>query len=444
MQLAGLVAVPINFRLVATEIAFILENSEARGLLLSEDFLPVVEEIGTALPAFDERSVITLSCDAFGDSPFERLIASAPGASVPLNRALTTPSAIFYTSGTTGFPKGAVLSGLNLFQRIIALGWELGIGYHDIMLVPGPLFHMSFSFMCIAPLCIGGRSVIESSFDPDRIRSVLDRREVTRSFMVPKMLSMLLENWNSAPAKCHPHVHHLLSSGSALPLSVFEGLQQVFPNARITESMGWTESSWIVMCPHEDIARKNGSAGRAAFGADLAILDDQGNELGPGRIGQIYGACPVPFLGYHNNFEATAAMRRGRWETGGDIGYTDEEGFLYILDRKRDMIISGGENIYPAEIERVIQTHPDVAEVSVIGIPDDQWGETPRACVVLAQGRDLAPDDIIRFCRGKLAGYKLPRSVAFIPALPRNSMGKVLKRELRVHYSAEIAKELQS
>jgi fatty-acyl-CoA synthase len=435
-QLAGIVAVPVNFRLVANELQYILSNCDARGLIVAEEFLDVVDAIRHQLPALDGDCVIVLQDKNGGAECYEELLSAATVSEVKAKAALTDPAVIFYTSGTTGFPKGAVMSQLNIVQRMIALGWELGVHCRDVMLVPGPLFHLSFSFMSMIPLFIGGRSVILDEFGTSEVLDAIERYQVTRSFMVPKMFSLLVDELKGGGKGDRSSVRHFLSSGSALPRDVFEDLLIMFPNVRVAESMGWTESSWIVLCPHEDLLRKQGSAGRAAFGSELAILDEDGNELPHGQIGQIYGACPISFLGYYGNQEATAAMRRGKWETGGDVGYTDEEGFLYILDRKRDMIISGGENIYPAEVERVIGQHPQVLEVAVVGVADAKWGESPRACVVMKDGGKMSAEEVMRFCDGKLARYKLPRSVAFIDQLPRNSMGKVLRRELRDRFAA--------
>jgi acyl-CoA synthetase (AMP-forming)/AMP-acid ligase II len=222
-----------------------------------------------------------------------------------------------------------------------------------------------------------------------------------------------------------------MSSGSRLQLATIEGFEAAFPKARLADTYGWTESGWITYCAHEDILASDRSIGRASFGCEITILDEAGRELPRGKEGMIYACNPVPFLGYHENPEATGDMRVGRWETGGDVGLIDERGFLHILDRKKDLIVSGGENIYPAEIERVLAEHPKILEVAVVGVPDEKWGESPRACVVPQPGQAVTLAEIVAFCDGALARYKLPRSLSTLEALPRNSMGKVLRRELR-------------
>ena len=206
------------------------------------------------------------------------------------------------------------------------------------------------------------------------------------------------------------------------------------PKARLADTYGWTESGWITYCRHEDILASDRSVGRASFGCEIAILDEIGNELPRGTEGTIYACNPVPFLGYHENPEATRSMRAGKWETGGDVGVIDERGFVHILDRKKDMVVSGGENIYPAEIERVLAEHPKVLEVAVVGVLDEKWGESPRACVVPRPGDTVTIEELVAFCDGKIARYKHPRSLFTLDALPRNSMGKVLRRELREQF----------
>src|SRR5262249_52966339 len=194
----------------------------------------------------------------------------------------------------------------------------------------------------------------------------------------------------------------LLSSGSPLPRPLLEGLVRAFPAARISDAYGWTETGWVSLCRHDDLFGGHRSVGRGAFGCELAGLDREGRALPAGEVGEIYAAPPRSFLGYYGNAAASAAIRHGKWETGGDMGSLDADGFLHLVDRKNDMIISGGENIYPAEIERVLALHPKIFEVTVVGVPDDKWGESPRACVVLHPGVAASEQEIIAFCDGRL------------------------------------------
>ena len=434
LQLAGLVAVPANYRLTAPELSFLLDNSGAQGLLIGEEYLPLLD----ALRAAGRRvppAVVVYGPASRHENAYERLIGLAHAAVPPRSFGLGDPAAIFYTSGTTGFPKGAVMSHAVILSRFSSWGWRYGITEEEVTLVPGPTFHQSFGSVALLTLCCGGKVVLRRDFTPERSLDDMQRFGVTWAFLVPTMLAAVV---NAAGASGRtpdlPRLRGLMSSGSRLQLTTIEGFEAAFPRARLADTYGWTESGWITYCRHEDILASNRSLGRPSFGCEIAILDEEGRELPRGREGGIHACNPVPFLGYHGNPEATRAMRTGRWETGGDVGFIDERGFLHILDRRKDMIVSGGENIYPAEIERVLAEHPKVLEVAVVGVPDEKWGESPRACIVPRPHESVSIEDLAAFCDGKLARYKHPRSLFTLDALPRNSMGKVLRRELREQF----------
>jgi acyl-CoA synthetase (AMP-forming)/AMP-acid ligase II len=428
-QLAGLVAVPLNYRSVADDVAYVLGNCSARGAFVGADHRPVLDAALPRLPALRPDRIIEIG------SALHRHLRndSAAGTLPPV--APLAPATIFYTSGTTGFPKGAVMSHLNVLARLTSWGWEFGLNATDVVLIPGPVFHMSFSSIALITLAAGGRVVLMRDFEPGAALSLMGRFGVTWSFLVPKMTSMLLEAIAAGGDRgAGTRLRGLLSSGSPLGAEVLQSLVGAFPNARIADAYGWTETGWVSLCRHDELLGGKRSVGRAAFGCELAVLDPDGNELPAGEVGEIHAANPISFLGYHGNPAATEAARRGKWETGGDMGYLDSDGHLHLVDRKNDMIVSGGENIYPAEIERVLAQHPEILEVTVVGVPDDRWGESPRACVVLQQGASATPQELLAFCDGRIARYKLPRSVEFLDTLPRNAMGKVLRRALRERY----------
>ncbi|VWX61874.1 conserved hypothetical protein [Burkholderiales bacterium 8X] len=434
IQLAGLVAVPANYRLTAPELSYLLQNSGAAALLMGAEFLPLLAEQDPAARIPFGR-IVVFGPAADHEFAYERIIANAPAKDLPCTTGPSSPGAIFYTSGTTGFPKGAVMSHLALLVRFASWGWRYGITEEEVTLVPGPIFHQSFGSIALISLCVGARVVLRTEFRGEEALEDLQERGITWCFLVPKMLSTLIES-AAGGAKVGPcsQLRGVMSSGARLPTPVIEGFEALLPGTRLSDSYGWTESGWITYCRHEDMMRTNRSLGQASFGCEIAILDEEGRTLGPGEPGQIHACNPVPFLGYHDNPEATAAMRTGRWETGGDVGLIDEHGFLHILDRKRDTIISGGENIYPAEIERVLAEHPKILEVAVVGVQDETWGESPRACVVLRQGEQMSEQELVSFCSGKLAKFKHPRSLFTLDVLPRNSMGKVLRRDLRERF----------
>ena len=435
LQLAGLVAVPANYRLTGEEVGYLIDNSRSSALIVGVDLLPLVASQQGKLPFGADRTVV-LGAAADHALAYERLLARASNAELPIVARLDQPGAIFYTSGTTGFPKGAVMSHLTLLMRFSSWGWRYGITEEEVVLVPGPLFHQSFGSISIIGLSTGAKIVLRNEFRGEAILDDLDRCRITWTFLVPKMLATLLESAAAPGARvgeCKA-LHGLLSSGARLPTPLIRSFEETFPKARLSDSYGWTESGWITVCGHEDMIRTDRSLGRSSFGCEIAILGEDGRVLPAGEHGQIHACNPVPFLGYFDNPEATAAMRTGKWETGGDVGFIDEEGFLHILDRKRDMIVSGGENIYPAEIERVLAEHPKIFEVAVVGVQDERWGESPRACVVPRPGESISAAEIAAFCIDRLARFKHPKSLVTLDILPRNSMGKVLRRELRERF----------
>ena len=432
-QIAGLVAVPVNHRLTSQEVQYVLGNCGARGLLIEAGYMPMLPGLLTSLPDLHRPAVLGLGAEAIGGS-YQSLLAGDVTLAQPIPVHPSSPSTIFYTSGTTGFPKGAMMSHLNILTRFSSWGWEYGLSGGDCVLIPGPVFHNSFSALALITLAVGGRVVLMREFETGRAAELIHKEAVTWSFLVPKMISLLLEA--SGTQGDLSSLRGILSSGSPLPQALLDELVERLPRARICDAYGWTETGWLTICRHADLMRGKRCVGQAAFGCEIAILDGDGNELPAGTVGEVHAANPVPFLGYYGNPSATEAARHGRWESGGDMGVLDEEGFLTLVDRKNDMIISGGENIYPAEIERVLAEHPDVLEVAAVGVADARWGESPRACVVLRRGARLTSEEVLGFCDGRLARYKHPRSVAFVDALPRNAMGKVLRRELRDRFAA--------
>jgi len=434
LQLAGLVAVPANYRLTPPELSYLLDNSGATAILIGPEYLPYLDKLrasGRRVP----RVVVVYGPAAEHENAFERAIGQATASVPPRAFGPDHPAAIFYTSGTTGFPKGAVMSHAVILSRFGSWGWRYGITEEEVTLVPGPIFHQSFGSIALITLSVGGKVVLRRDFTPERAIEDLQAHGITWAFLVPTMLAGVVKAANALGRTLElPRLRGLMSSGSRLQLPTIEGFESAFPKARLADTYGWTESGWITYCRHEDILPSDRSVGRASFGCEIAILDEGGIEVPRGTEGGIYACNPVPFLGYHENDEATRNMRMGRWETGGDVGVIDERGFLHILDRRKDLIVSGGENIYPAEIERVLADHPDVVEVAVVGVQDEKWGESPRACIVPRQGCTVTLEAIVAFCDGRLARYKHPRSLFTLDALPRNSMGKVLRRELREQF----------
>jgi acyl-CoA synthetase (AMP-forming)/AMP-acid ligase II len=417
-QLRGVATVPINTRLAPAEVAYILKDSDAAVLMSGGDQAERAKSIAS------EYGRRVVNCDEVIDgiaSEFQRK---------PLEG--TDISVVFYTSGTTGFPKGAAITMDCWSERLMWWGWEFDVASHDVMLVAGPTFHMSFCSLCLCALYRRARLRIVERFDVAGSYDEL-RERCSWSFLVPTMSSMMLELWRDrgrAPL-LGPRV--ILSSGAALSPSTLEDMMAMFPNARIFEAYGWTEAGWVT----SEIKRRGTivphSVGWSAFGSEVVVLDENGTSCDTGIVGEVAARTPVPFSHYLNNSEATRKAWIGKYQKSGDIGMFLDDGRLKLLDRRNDMIVTGGENVYSSEVERVLNDHPSVLECVVVGQPDPHWGNAVVGVVVARPGKAIDADELRAYCRNELAGYKCPKSFIVIDALPRNSMGKVEKFRVREH-----------
>lgn len=422
-QLRGLAAVPINTRLAPAEMGYILKDSDASVLLSGGDQLGRAREIAAE---YGQRLV---DCDAVSDA----------AGTLPKDRRARPngddTAVVFYTSGTTGFPKGAAISCECWAERLMWWGWEFDIASTDVMLVPGPTFHMSFSSLCLCAFYRGAKVRIVERFDVPKTFEEL-RDTCSWSMLVPTMTMMLLELWRAGGRQPLPAARVLLSSGAALSPSALEDMMQAFPNARIYEAYGWTEGGWVTseikqrgtIVPH--------SVGWPAFGSEVVVLDEEGTVCAPGVVGEVAARTPVHFSHYLNNPEATQKAWAGNYQKSGDVGMFLEDGRLKLLDRRNDMIVTGGENVYSSEVERVLNDHPAVAESVVVGQPDPRWGSAVVGVVVARPGLVIREDELRDFCRTQLAGFKCPKRFVVVDALPRNSMGKIEKFRVRAEIAA--------
>jgi acyl-CoA synthetase (AMP-forming)/AMP-acid ligase II len=421
-QLRGVAVVPINTRLAPAEIGYILKDSDATLLLSGGDQLEraraIVAEYGQRLVDCDEADAI----DAL------------PGAQRVRARSDDT-AVVFYTSGTTGFPKGAAITYDCWAERLMWWGWEFEIASTDVMLVPGPTFHMSFCSLCFCALYRGARLRIVERFDVPKSYEEL-RDNCSWSFLVPTMTMMLLELWRQDGCKPLPAARALLSSGAALSPSTLEDMMQAFPNARIYEAYGWTEAGWVTSEIKQRDTIVPHSVGWPAFGSEVVVLDDDGRVCAPGVVGEVAARTPVHFSRYLNNADATGKAWAGEYQKSGDVGVFLEDGRLKLLDRRNDMILSGGENVYSSEVERVLNEHPSVAECVVVGQPDPRWGNAVVGVVVPQPGAPIDEDVLRAHCRTELAGYKCPKRFIVVDALPRNSMGKIEKFRVRAELAS--------
>jgi acyl-CoA synthetase (AMP-forming)/AMP-acid ligase II len=439
---ANVVMAPVNWRLAGPEVAFIVEDCKAALLFVGPEFIALVHDIKDKLPSV--RAVITTE----GGAPEWRdFVAWRDAQSADHPDVAISPKDIaiqLYTSGTTGKPKGAMLSHANFFN-LVRTGseadkpdWNKWTG-DDVSLVAMPVFHIGGSGWGIMGLYHGAKGVIAREFDPTRVLDFFEQAGITKLFMVPAAMQFVVRQ-PRARSVDFSRLKYMLYGASPIPAALLKECIEVF-KCGFVQMYGMTETTGtIVALPPEDHvegSERMRSAGKALPGVELAILDPDGKPLPPGEVGEIATRSGSNMAGYWNLPEATAStLRKDGWLRTGDAGTMDKDGYLYIHDRIKDMIISGGENIYPAEVESGLCDHPDIAEAAVIGIPDDKWGEAVKAIVVMKPGKTASAADIINFTRERIAGYKTPRSVDFIEALPRNPSGKILRRHLRDPYWA--------
>jgi len=441
----GAVMTPINWRLAPPEIAYILSDSGAEALFVGPEFIDVVR----GLPTGDLRGVIAMEGD--GDGPGYEAWRDAQSPSDPQVRVDWEDIALqLYTSGTTGRPKGAMLSNRALLE-LRALHATSDLGWNrwtpdDVSLVAMPISHIGGTGWGIMGLYNGATGVVAREFDPAAVLDFIERDRISKIFMVPAAMQIVLRDPRAREVD-YSRVKYVLYGASPIPLDLLKEAMEVF-GCGFVQMYGMTETSGtIVALPPEDHQVAGGprmrSAGKALPGVELAILDEEGRRLPANQVGEIAIRSPANMSGYWNLPEATAkTVDAEGWLRSGDAGYLDEDGYLFIHDRVKDMIISGGENVYPAEVENAVYGHPDVAEVAVIGVPDPKWGEAVKAVVVRKPGREPTPEEIIAWSRERIAGFKAPKSVDFIDALPRNASGKILRRELREPYWAGLERRV--
>ncbi|MCH6561926.1 MAG: long-chain-fatty-acid--CoA ligase [Myxococcales bacterium] len=438
----GAICVPINFRLVAHEVAHIARDSGARALILHEELAEAGAKARAELPALGFCLVVGSSTAAAGADAelYEQALAHASDAPLTLDVPEHAPAFIMYTSGTTGRPKGAVLSHFNLIMNTMNSMIEMGIrGSEEVWLSGLPLFHIGALNGILNYVMSGGTSVIQPTghFDAAEVVDQLERERITGAFFVASQWQAICAVPGVRKRKFSLR-RIAWGASSALP-SVLQAMAETFPGVPMYTFFGQTEmSSVTTMLDGKDAIRKLGSVGQPVINVELRIVDDEMRDVPRGEAGEVVYRAPTVMQGYWNDPEATAEAFAGGWFHSGDICRMDEEGYITVVDRKKDMIISGGENIYSAEVEAAIESHPEVREVAVIAVPDPKWMETPKAVIV---PRDPAhppsPAEIIAHCAERLASYKKPSSVVIADELPRNASGKVLKTVLREKYVGE-------
>ena len=436
---ANVVMTPVNWRLAGLEIAFIVEDCNAAILFVGPEFIDQVRSIKLQLPGVRIFMTTEGGAPDWPDFASWRDAQSSDDPKLPVDPRDVAIQ--LYTSGTTGKPKGAMLSHANFLCLVGAARsdrpeWNKW-SENDIMLIAMPIFHIVGSGSGLSSLYHGAQGVIDREFDPTKVLDFIENSKITRLFMVPAAMQFVVRQPRAREVD-FSGLRYMLYGASPIPAVLLKECIEVF-GCDFVQMYGMTETTGaIVALPPEDHVEgldRMRSAGKALPGVELAILDAEGNQLPPGEVGEIATRSGSNMVGYWNLPQATAkTLDSAGWLRTGDAGYMDSDGYLYIHDRIKDMIISGGENIYPAEVESAICDHPDVAEVAVVGVPDDKWGEAVKAIVVMKAGRKATSSAIIDFTRERIAGFKTPKSVDFIEALPRNASGKILRRDLRDPY----------
>lgn len=423
---AGAITVPLNWRLHPAEIEYILNNSGAACLIYDEEFAPVVDQIRS------QTGVREFICTGGQgkDITFEEALASSP-ANEPLYVSGGDDTAIImYTSGTTGRPKGAMLTHSNLFFVTAGHCHTISWKYKDRFLSIAPLFHIGGLAPMMTNIHCGATTVFLADFDPVVVWDLVEKERITLMMTVPVMTAAMLRV-PGLDKKDLSSLEHIVCGGSVVPEQIFTAYRKM--GIEVENVLGLTEySGALTFWTHDMGWDKHTSVGKPVFHGEVKIVNPETRkELPGGEVGEICVMGPQVFKGYWNNPEATACVLSNGCFYSGDLGIKDNDGFIYIVDRLKDMVISGGENIYPAELEAVIIQHPGIADVAVVGKADEKWGEIPVAFVVKSPGSDLNEADVIGICRDRLAKFKSVKEVVFLDSLPRNGVGKLMKHVLR-------------
>jgi fatty-acyl-CoA synthase len=440
----GAILVPVNFRLTAPEVRYILDDAAPYLLFTSPQTDVTARKAAEGslvrerieIPSAEQRS-------AAKETAYEKLIAEGSPERIEVRIGLDEVAALIYTSGTTGFPKGAMLThGNHFWNALTHFSMSEGLFPNDISLVAAPLFHIgAFGIYTLALIYLGGTSVILESFKPGTWLDAVETYKPTLAFCVPAMWAAIAQA--GLDGRDLTSLRYTISGGAPCPLVLIKTLRE--HGMVFTEGFGLTETAPVASAlGAAEVITHAGSVGKPIAHVEYRIADDQGHDVPVGEIGELLIRGPNVFVGYWQKPEATrAVLQQDGWFHSGDLARVDADGYYYIVDRKKDMVISGGENVYPAEVEQVLYQRPEIAEVAVIGTPDAKWGEAVTAVVALKKDQWLEPEVLIAWARERLAGFKCPRSVKFVDALPRTATGKVLKRELRQRLAGENATAVQ-
>ena len=438
----GVVVVTVNWRFVSKEIKYVVDNSDAKAMIAGEEFVDVINAVRPSLRSIGEENFVVVGQAApKGYINYENLVQGASDDKPDMKVDSQDTWFQIYTSGTTGIPKGVVRSHESYLSFYLINAVEFGFSQDDNGMILMPLYHVNSTFYGLLFLYIGASLYVgrDKGFDPVELLRAIDEEKVTFISLIPTHYHLILNVPEDVRAKFDlSSMRSFLCSSAPVRSKIKKGILKCFPDVRLYEAYGSTEAGLVTILRPEDQLRKLGSMGRECIGTDvIKLLDENGKEVPVGEVGELYSKGPMMFDEYYKMPEKTENSFRGGLFTARDMVKQDKEGYYYVVDRKDNMIITGGEHVYPSEVEEVVSRHPKVFDVAVIGVPDDKWGEAVKAVVILEEGEKATEEEIIEWCRGKMAGYKKPKSVDFISAseMPRTTTGKILHRELREGYA---------
>ncbi len=437
---AGVVPVTLNYRLVASEWAYIINDAGAEMVFAADEYIDQIDDIQADLKTVKKLVAIS-GTERSGWTDFHDWIADQPSSPPEISISSEDDAVQMYTSGTTGFPKGAVLSHNSLTANLAQTAPAIDIRLNDRLLMVAPMFHVAGAFFAFSANQRGASFYIQPEFNPAEVVRALDEDGIQCALLLPVMIQACVQMVPDAAQRSYPELRIMFWGASPIAAETLRSAMDIF-KCEFVQAFGMTELSPVAttmtyadhLRAMDDSPGLVESAGRAITGTEIRIVDEDDNPVPNGTMGEIVVRGPQVMKGYWNRPEETAAAIRDGWMHTGDAGTLDDEGYLYIKDRIKDMIVSGAENVYPKTVETVLFTHSDIADVAVIGVPHEKWGETVKAVVVLRNGSSVSEEDLIEYCRDKMGGFERPRSVDFVEVLPRNASGKVLKRELREPY----------
>lgn len=457
IALRGAAAVPLNYRLATGELAVIMNDAGAKALVADPRFAQTVDQIRTALPTV--RKIIWTGdktgefTDGDLDLRYEEIVAGAGAPVSEVDVAETEIAQIYYTSGTTGRPKGVMLTHKNVMVHALGTIAELHLTDRDVWLHAAPLFHLADAWATWAITWVGGTHVLVGEFDPPAVLAAMEREKVTLTNMIPTMLNMLI-NDSRVKSYDYRHLRVLLSGGAPIAPEVVRRIVETFQCDYI-QTYGMTETSpyltlsilkehLLQRSPEEQLRFKS-KTGREFIAVELKVVTDKGSEIrrDEKEVGEIIVRGDTVTPGYWQLPEETARAIKGGWLHTGDMAVMDEEGYVTIVDRRKDMIVTGGENVYSTEVENALYLHPAILECAVVGVPDEKWGEAVQGIVVLKPAAQATEEELIRFCKERIARYKAPKSIDFISALPKTGSGKIEKKKLRDRYWPDGEKKIQ-